>query len=121
MKKTFFVLFMLVISVNIAFANEVDIKKIIEAAHKGNVNAQFYLGMIYAEGVLGMPKDSLKAVEWLEAAATQGFAKAQHNLGLMYLFGYDAIKKDSDKGLEYMKRAEAQGILFDLYNPKFKW
>lgn len=55
-------------------------------AKKGNAEAQFYLGVMYANGE-GMPKDAAKAVEWYRQAAEQGDASAQRLLGVMYSTG----------------------------------
>ena len=48
--------------------------------------AQFKLGVMYENGE-GVPKDSVKAVEWYRKAAEQGYAPAQFKLGWMYANG----------------------------------
>ena len=55
-------------------------------AEQGNANAQYRLGLIYANG-RGMPQDNAEAVKWYGMAAEQGDAEAQLNLGHMYTVG----------------------------------
>jgi hypothetical protein len=55
-------------------------------AQQGNVIAQVFLGLMYAEG-RGVAKDDAKAMHWLRQAAAQGNALAQAGLGVMYKEG----------------------------------
>src|SRR5271170_2922325 len=55
-------------------------------ADKGNPEAQFLLGTMYASGH-GVPKDDKQTAEWYRKAAVQGFALGQTNLGYMYRDG----------------------------------
>ena len=55
-------------------------------AEQGNVNAQFNLGVMYANG-RGVKQDDIEAVKWYRKAAEQGHAPAQALLGLAYLLG----------------------------------
>jgi TPR repeat protein len=55
-------------------------------AKQGDADAQFNLGLMYANGQ-GVPQDYKTAVKWYRLAAEQGFADAQYNLGLMYYNG----------------------------------
>ncbi|WP_368413407.1 tetratricopeptide repeat protein [Dongia sp.] len=55
-------------------------------AEQGRADAQFNLGVIYANGQ-GVPQDYAAAVKWYRLAAEQGDAAAQNNLGLMYAKG----------------------------------
>ena len=45
-------------------------------AEQGHANAQFHMGVTYAEGV-GVPKDYKTAMKWFTLAAEQGNASAQ--------------------------------------------
>ena len=49
---------------------------ILEAAHRGEVDAQYALGMIYAEG-RGVPIDLARAHYWLSVAVAQGDRDAE--------------------------------------------
>ena len=50
------------------------------AADQGHADAQFGLGICYANGY-GVKKDPAEAVKWYRKAAEQGQADAQNNLG----------------------------------------
>ena len=63
-----------------------------KAAEQGNVDAQFSLGDMYAQG-LGVPKDEQQSASWFRKAAEQGFAPAQVNMGVMYAQG-QGVKQD---------------------------
>ena len=52
-------------------------------AEQGDANAQFNLGVMYANGE-GVIQDYKQAVKWYRKAAEQGDATAQYNLGVMY-------------------------------------
>lgn len=60
------------------------------AADKGDVEAQYHLGCLYADerfnGRAGLRNDSA-AVEWLTLAAENGHPQAQAALGLMHAAG----------------------------------
>jgi TPR repeat protein len=60
-------------------------------AEQGDAVAQFYLGVMYANGE-GVLEDDKEAVKWFKLAAEQGYAKAQYNLGLMYDNGQGVIQ-----------------------------
>ena len=53
------------------------------AADQGDANAQFNLGLMYANG-RGVPRDYAQAGKWYRLAADQGTARAQCDLGGMY-------------------------------------
>ena len=60
-------------------------------AEQGIANAQFNLGLMYANGY-GVPLDNKTAVKWYTLAAEQGHARAQNLLGLMYALGEGVIQ-----------------------------
>ena len=53
------------------------------AAEGGQAEAQFDLGLLYAEG-LGTRRDLAEAAEWYRKAADQGNAQAEFALGQMW-------------------------------------
>ena len=57
-----------------------------QEAKRGDVDAQFNLGSMYAKG-LGVVRNDVVAAKWYKLAAEQGFARAQANLGDMYAEG----------------------------------
>ena len=72
-----------------------------------NSEAQYYLGIIYANGY-GVKQDYLKAKEWLEKAAAQGHVEAQNEIGFIYTNGY-GVKQDYSKAREWFEKAAVQG------------
>ena len=76
-------------------------------AKAGIAEAQFNLGVMYAEGE-GVPKDAVQAVSWYRKAAEQGLARAQGNLGAMYSRG-EGVPKDFVTAYMWRNLAAAQG------------
>ena len=64
-------------------------------AEQGNADAQFNLGVMYANGE-DVPRDAAEAVRWYRLAADQGHAAAQYNLGGMYALGEGVLKNDAE-------------------------
>jgi hypothetical protein len=83
-------------------------------AERGDVEAQFYVGYMLANG-LGVAKDERAAVEWYRKAAEQGDALAQNNLGVMYEHGL-GVAKDERAAVEWYRKAAAQGHAFAQNN-----
>ena len=117
---------------NFAGANVEDITK---NAKKGNVDAQYDLGVMYYEGIK-VPKEIEKAVDWFTRSAEQGDKEAQYTLGVIYYQG-KSIQQDYQKAIYWLTKsaeqddAEAQlflgvmyyegkGILQD-YKKAFEW
>jgi hypothetical protein len=63
-----------------------EVSKLRQQAMRGDVEAQYRLGLMYHTGE-GLPQHDASAVQWLQRAATQGSAEAQRLLGRMYLSG----------------------------------
>lgn len=76
-------------------------------AERGNADAQYNLGWLYANGN-GMNVDPVKAVGWWNAAAEQGHADAEFALGLTYTTG-EGIRKDLGKAVFWFLRAAKRG------------
>lgn len=77
------------------------------AAEQGYADAQFNLGLMYANGE-GVPQDMTQAVELFKKAAEQGHVDAQNNLGAMYFTG-EGVERDEKKAIEWFEKAAAQG------------
>ena len=88
-------------------------------AERGDANAQFNVGLLYAGGK-GVPQDHKKAAEWYRKAADQGVGAAEYNLGVMYANG-DGVPRDVHEAVKWLQRAGDTGIpmgleeLADLY------
>ena len=85
----------------------------------GNSLAQFYLGQVYENGIVGA-KNLPKALHFYTLASNAGNAEAKFNLGLMLLRG----DRDSSEGERLVQEAAEEGIveareilgLGDIYN-----
>ena len=55
-------------------------------AEQGHAPAQYWLGVMYADGQ-GVPQDDVEAVKWYRSAGEQGYAPAQSALGVRYATG----------------------------------
>ena len=76
-------------------------------AEQGEAEAQYDLGVMYANG-LGVPEDDAEAVRWLRLAAGQGFAAAQFTLGLWYDHGL-GVPQDDIEAVRWYRLAADQG------------
>jgi len=64
-------------------------------AEKGQVDAQYNLGVMYYSGD-GVKQDYVEAAKWLRMAAEQGDKQAQYYLGSMYLNGEGVKQSESE-------------------------
>ena len=66
-------------------------EEMLALAEAGNEDAQYGLGLIYANGIVtleGEPRYwDREAVKWYRRAAEQGYGSAQFGLGFMYSTG----------------------------------
>lgn len=77
-------------------------------AQAGDREAQYRLGVMYAEGKGVAPNDA-EAALWFERAAEQGEPMAQYNLGASYVEG-TGVRKDMTAAAKWFRRAADQGI-----------
>ena len=75
-------------------------------AEAGDVDAQYYLGYMYANG-RGVAQDDAEAVKWYRLAADAGNATAQYNLGEMYANGEGVAQNDAEAVRWWLLAAEA--------------
>ena len=76
-------------------------------AEQGAVDAQYNLGLMYANGE-GVPQDYAEAVKWYRLAAEQGLADAQYSLGLAYGYGR-GLPQDCAEAVMWYRLAAEQG------------
>ena len=79
-----------------------------------SAEAQYNLGVIYAEGV-GVPQNAAETVAWYRRAAEQGNARAQSNLWAMYAGGV-GVPQDAAETVAWCRRAAEQGNARAQYN-----
>ena len=81
MKKIF--LFVLLLFVSSVFAvTPAEVAAYRKAAEQGDADAQYNLGVCYANGY-GLQKDLTQAMFWFRKAADQGHAKAREALKIL--------------------------------------
>lgn len=83
------------------------------AAAAGNADAQFRLGVMYANGD-EVPLDYSRAAELIRQAAGQGLVDAQSTLAWLYANGYGVAQSDEGAREWYLKAAN-QGSARDQY------
>jgi TPR repeat protein len=76
-------------------------------AEQGDADAQFNLGLMYANGY-GVPENDKTSVKWYTKAAEQGYASAQLRLGSMYDFG-KGVPKSYKTAVKWYTLAAEQG------------
>ncbi len=86
-----------------------------EIAAAGDANAQYELGLRYAEGRGGAPRDPKTAFQWFAKAADKGLAPAQYRLGSIYEKGM-GVDRDYAKALSWYKRAADVGNARAMHN-----
>jgi TPR repeat protein len=83
-------------------------------AQAGDREAQYRLGVMYAEGKGVAPNDA-EAALWFERAANQGEPMAQYNLGASYAEG-TGVRKDMAAAVKWFRRAADQGVALAQLN-----
>jgi TPR repeat protein len=76
-------------------------------ADQGFAEAQFILGMMYAQGQ-GVAQNYAEAARWFRRAAEQGDPRAQFGLGVSYDNG-QGVPKDYAEAVRWYRRAAEQG------------
>ncbi len=96
-----------------------ELAKIKTAAEKGDAEAQFRLGTIFAEG-RDVTKDETQAANWYRKAADQGHAEARFRLGSMFAEG-QGVEKNLVQATEWVRKAAEQGNTNAEYNSVSCW
>jgi len=76
-------------------------------AERGNVLAQYKLGLMYNNGE-GVRQDFREAVMWFSRAAVQGYAPAQTSLGVKYEHG-QGVKRSNREAVRWYRHGATQG------------
>ncbi len=76
-------------------------------AEKGEVEAQYRLGLRYARGE-GVPQSWTEALGWYRKAADRGYSHAQFDLAVMYYKG-SGVEKNSTEALRLARPAAEKG------------
>lgn len=94
-----------------------QIKEHIASAFKGDADAQFNIGVLYAFGVDEDHRecDDALAIQWFSTAAKSGHANAQCCLAFMYEHGR-GVPQNNQIAIEWYVRAAAQGQMLAKEN-----
>ena len=87
--------------------NDLALVRYLADAEKGDVHAQFKLGVSYYKGD-GVEKNYVEAVKWFRKAAEQGDIVAQYNLGLCCYEG-DGMERTYAEAAKWWRKAAEQG------------
>lgn len=97
----------------LVFAQDENFEKIKVQAEKGNVPAQFKLGVMNFKG-REISQDYKEALKRFQRAAEQGLSEAQYNIGVMYLEG-KGVSQNFTEALKWFNKAAKQN------NPKAQY
>jgi uncharacterized protein len=86
------------------------LKEFKTAAERGNAEAQFLVGVMYANGE-GVPQDYTEAAKWYRKAAEQGYADAQRELAELHK-GVPGVPQDYAEVVKWYRKAAQQGDAF---------
>lgn len=93
-----------------ASAMELSLDQTLQQAQKGDLDASYYLGIMFQTGN-GARQDCSAALEWTTQAAERGHVLAQSHLGVMYRDGCgDAVRKDLIEAYVWMFLAAEHGL-----------
>ena len=84
-----------------------DFDEVKRKAQKGDVEAQYDLGVMYAEGQ-GVAQNYGEAMKWVKKAAKKGNAEAQYKLGWMYAAG-KGVSRNPGKAEKWYRKAADRG------------
>ncbi len=85
-----------------------------ELADKGEPEAEYALGVLYANGQ-GVPKDDAIAFSWYVKAAEAGYADAQYNVAIAYYNG-QGVPQDYLRAFSWFLKAGDQGLVVAEYD-----
>lgn len=89
--------------------NKLEAEKLfLQAAEKGNAEAQYNLALMYDEGD-GVKQDKAESVKWYLKSAEQGLPESQYNLGIMYENG-EGVTQNHEEAVKLFQEAVRQGF-----------
>lgn len=111
MKKQLLIFIMMLVSTVVSAQN--TYQKYIDAAQKGDADAQYRIGTCYSKGT-DVEKDEKEAVYWWRKAADQGHPYAQTTLALSYNIG-KGVQKDETQAVYWFRKAAEKGFAEGQY------
>ncbi|HWW21102.1 MAG TPA: caspase family protein [Steroidobacteraceae bacterium] len=85
-----------------------SLKRWLPLANQDNVEAQYYVARIYANGMDGVPVDYELAAKWYQRAVQKKYAPAMEELGYLYEQGL-GVPKDPVAGINLQRAASGLG------------
>lgn len=89
-----------------------SLKRWLAPANEGDMEAQYYVARIYANGMDDVPVDYAQAATWYQRAAGQGSKEAKQELGYLYEQGL-GVEKDLLRALNLQRDASGLGEELD--------
>lgn len=83
-------------------------------AQQGNVQAEFYLGLMYDRGY-GVTHDDDQAIFWYRRASDQGSLAAQYNLGTKYASG-NGVSQDYAEAAKWFGMCAERGLSYGQFS-----
>ena len=102
-KKSLIVCSLSFMSLNATFAEDINLKEIVDSCNAGDIDNCFLAGTLLIEGT-DVEKDSLTGVKLAEKACTKGLREACSYLGEEYLTGKH-LKANSNQAAYYIELA----------------
>ena len=90
------------------------LKWLMVSAEQDNSSGQYYLGVMYDNGI-GIDENNEEAAKWYQLSAEQGDSDAQNNLGAMYHFG-EGVPQNFQKAVEWYRMSAEQGDVTGQFN-----
>jgi TPR repeat protein len=95
-------------------ANREGLAALQRAADAGSSEGAHRLGLVFAQGLAGTPRNDAMAARYFERAATAGHQRAQVNLGVLYFRG-QGVPRDLTQARAWLEKAAAGGDGYALY------
>jgi hypothetical protein len=89
-------------------SGNLSLKRWLPLANQDNVEAQYYVARIYANGMDGVPVDYELAAKWYQRAVQKKYAPAMEELGYLYEQGL-GVPKDPVAGINLQRAASGLG------------
>jgi uncharacterized protein len=87
----------------------ISVKKLHKLGHKGDLQAQILLHIMYKHGTDGVDKNDAEATAWTRKLANRGIPNAQYDLGSNYATG-QGVPQDYEVAKKWYRMAAAQGV-----------
>ena len=98
---------------NVMVSDEIALNYLKSAAGQNYVEALLALGVVYDQGLLGVPRDFEVSFKFFLDAAEHGMPGAQHNVAVAYQMG-QGVTQDATLARQYYQRAAESGFIVSV-------